>query len=212
MLTFDDETHKYFWNGIDLPSVTTILKAENFLNTDWFTEEARLRGSIAHKATELYDHGKLDWLKVSPEISGFVTAWERFRKVEGFVPAQDGIEKRVHHFDQYAGTVDRLGTFGSELGLIDLKTGPKYPWWILQMAGYLEAISSMTNGETSFHNVRCACIQLKTNGDYRVHSYAVEDVYDAREIFLASLNVFKWKHSKKIYNSKNELTTIENFD
>jgi hypothetical protein len=90
------------------PSVTTILKAEGFINTAYYDDWIRDRGSMIHLATAYDDAGELDEENLDPVILPYLKAWRRFRKESGFVPEQ--IEPpMMSTVYRYAGTPDRIG-------------------------------------------------------------------------------------------------------
>lgn len=90
------------------PSVTTILKAEGFINTAYYDDWSRDRGSMIHLATAYDDAGELDEENLDPVILPYLKAWRRFRKESGFVPEQ--IEPpMMSTVYRYAGTPDRIG-------------------------------------------------------------------------------------------------------
>jgi hypothetical protein len=90
------------------PSVTTILKAEGFINTAYYDDWSRDRGSMIHLATAYDDQGELDEETLDPVIIPYLEAWRRFRKESGFIPEQ--IEPpMMSTVYRYAGTPDRIG-------------------------------------------------------------------------------------------------------
>ena len=90
------------------PSVTTILKAEGFIDTRFYDDWSRDRGSMIHLATAYDDAGELDEENLDPVILPYLKAWRRFRKESGFVPEQ--IEPPMMSTAyKYAGTPDRIG-------------------------------------------------------------------------------------------------------
>lgn len=70
-LTFEPVEHKYFHNGVELPSVSSILKVLGFTKDysmvdPWYAA----RGTATHKAIELYLRGELDESSVDPSYRG----------------------------------------------------------------------------------------------------------------------------------------------
>jgi hypothetical protein len=59
-LEFIEDDHLYHFRGAVVPSVTGILKEMGFIDTAWFDDYSRQRGSFAHKATHLDDMDQLD--------------------------------------------------------------------------------------------------------------------------------------------------------
>ena len=137
VMLFDEELHRYFDQyGRRYDSVTGILEAEGYIDTEWFTEEAALRGTEVHKAVkklsrreaEIKDFRKNYWFD-------YLEAYIWFCVDTGFQP--HWIEKIVcdERF-QIAGTLDMTGTLRGRKVLIDLKTGDFEDWHPVQLAAY----------------------------------------------------------------------------
>ena len=111
-LIFDEERHVYTLDGIVLPSVTGVLKAEGFIDTRFFDEYSRTRGTLVHLATEYDDTGELDEDSLDPVIVPYVEAWRKFKKESGFVveAVETAMCNKTHRF---AGKIDRRGSFPS---------------------------------------------------------------------------------------------------
>src|SRR3989338_6921714 len=85
ILTFNDETHEYFWNGEKVPySVTGILKVSGLIDTTWYNEPARVRGTYVHEATQFLDEDCLEWDSLDPVITPYVEAYARFKTESKF--------------------------------------------------------------------------------------------------------------------------------
>jgi len=121
------------------PSVTTILKAEGFINTAYYDDWSRDRGSMIHLATAYDDQGELDEETLDPVIIPYLEAWRRFRKESGFIPEQ--IEPPMMSTAyKYAGTPDRIGDLPGRIKraaveLHDDGTYRLYPYTDRQDAG-----------------------------------------------------------------------------
>jgi hypothetical protein len=90
------------------PSVTTILKAEGFIDTRFYDDWSRDRGSMIHLATAYDDAGELDEESLDPVILPYLVAWRKFRKESGF--GLGLIEPPMMSTAyKYAGTPDRIG-------------------------------------------------------------------------------------------------------
>lgn len=109
---FDPDGHIYTHNGLSLPSVTGILKAEGFIETAFYDEWSRDRGTAVHVATAYDDAGELDEDSLDPVIDPYVEAWRRFKRESGFIVEASELSMRssVYHF---AGTIDTVGHFPS---------------------------------------------------------------------------------------------------
>lgn len=121
-----------------LPSVTEILAGVGLIDTDWFTEEARLKGSAVHRATELHDLGTLDEASVDDRIAGRFRQYRRFLMETGCEILN--VEHEVRHSWGYVGHPDRLVNLGGRFGVLDIKGTTPCPWHALQLQGYKAAI------------------------------------------------------------------------
>lgn len=109
---FTADGHIYTLDGLILPSVTGILKAEGFIDDRFFDDYSRDRGTYVHLATHMDDMGDLDDDTVDPVIVPYLKAWRRFKKESGFVVEQSEISLASKAYN-YAGTIDRIGRFPS---------------------------------------------------------------------------------------------------
>jgi hypothetical protein len=183
LLTFDDATHAYAFNGVPVPSVTQIIAAAGLIDSDWFTEYARQRGKAVHFATQLDDEGDLDEASVAPEILPYVEAHRKFKAETGFVPEM--IESRICLPQLgYAGTPDRYGKIGKHKTMVDYKTGQIYPWVKLQLAAY-------ANGLPNGTSIQRMAVRLKNDGTYRIVSYPITDFARDLADFLACVRVYQ---------------------
>lgn len=162
MLTFDDATHTYYWNGKRVPGVTSILQAlHNFDGVPAnVLEAAQDRGTAVHLCCEYLDKGILDEDSVDPSITGYVDGWRRF--TADLAPEWSHIEEMVYHrVLRYAGTVDRVGTIRGTGYVLDIKTSvAAHPVWGLQTAAYANAIEKQSH--------KRATVQLRSDGTYRL--------------------------------------------
>lgn len=149
MLTFDEEKHEYRWDGVVVPSVTTILSACGFYDYDHVSAEtlnvAAERGRIVHKCIEWYEGGTLDVDSIDDELRGYFESYLKMRE-EGLLPYRPvATERRVFSkFFRYAGTLDqefnRLpGSDDEAVWINDLKTGAPSPEHGLQLSAYFLA-------------------------------------------------------------------------
>jgi hypothetical protein len=146
MLTFDEDTHTYWWETesakVRVPGVTEIMKAtgisKDFRGIDpYVLDRARRRGTAVHEITEILDRGlEPDMSMVDADIyddvCNMVDAWEGYKKDYDVEIVH--IEAPVVMLDYlcvtgdlktplFAGTVDRA-TAGDEHGeiILDIKT------------------------------------------------------------------------------------------
>lgn len=109
-VTFEPEGHIYTWQGRRLPSITQILKAEGFINTDWYDEWSRDKGSMVHLACHYEVFGELDEDSIDDEIKPYLVAFRRFMSESGFKVERSEVPG-VNTTYLYAGTPDLVGCF-----------------------------------------------------------------------------------------------------
>lgn len=184
-IDFVQSEHRYYLNGErELPSVTTVLKAQGLIDDRWFTEQARLRGDYVHLACRMLDDDELDEGTIDPGISPYLDAYRSFLAIAK--PSYVYVEHRV--FDPvygYAGTLDRAGTVCGEPTVLDIKTGGVYPSVGPQVAAYRRLLPKP-------HAWKRAALQLKDDGTFSLHP--LTDRSD-EEVFLSALRLWQWKAS-----------------
>ena len=122
-LTFEEERHLYYLNGLEVPSVTTLMKP---LSSDFYStvdpevlNKAAKRGTAIHNAVENY--AKFGIEDIPPVYSGYFAGfreWWDSRKPEVLAT-----ETKVYHkILRYAGTVDLLCIIDGRVTLVDYKT------------------------------------------------------------------------------------------
>lgn len=139
-LVFSKEDHKYYWNGSEVPSVTTILKQSH--DFSYATKADREYGRIVHETTEKLDRKEVSLNDYVGDLGQRLKAWEYFLKSFALRPIQKLIELQVYHdLYEYAGTIDRvLISKTKELYLVDIKTGVLDDYVNKQLAAYAMAL------------------------------------------------------------------------
>jgi hypothetical protein len=197
--TYIDSTHQYFIDGVEVPSVTTVLKSAGIIDDRFYTEAGRERGTAVHLACQLLDEDDLDWDSVTEEISGYVKAYQAFKKDSGFKPLK--IEEAVYSRSyQYAGRFDRLGEIDGNLVLMDIKTGSIPKWVELQLAGYETALLSMKSAEEINKNpvLLLQALQLRENGSYKLKQASSMSLAERQEVFLSAVRLYHWKKNNGV--------------
>lgn len=190
-LQLDEATHTYMLGGRRLPSVTEILVGAGIIDTQWFDETSRWRGSAVHLACQFDDEGELDEERLDPQLAGYLAAYRKFKRETGFVPQV--IEEPVFHPAMgYAGTPDRIGQIGEVSCLIDLKTGQQNKATLYQLTGYAACLPS------PMLYLR-AEVRLKANGSY---SITVFDRSNYRRDFA------RWQSILDVFYLRKELKLI----
>lgn len=123
VLTFDDRRHIYRLKGIELPSVTQVMKPlsdETYRSVEpRVLNRAADKGTAVHNAIENYISFGIE--DIDPEFSGYFTAFLRWYREFNVKPIAS--EYRLYHkFMGYAGTADLICDIGGQLHLVDYKT------------------------------------------------------------------------------------------
>ena len=123
IIQFDADEHKYFVNGVEMPSVTTIL---NYITAEHYGQineavlrQAAQKGTDVHEACADIDFG-LE-VEVDPVIAPYVRAYCDF--LNDYDPEWDEVEQM--HYNEakgYCGTVDRQGRINNRRCVLDIKT------------------------------------------------------------------------------------------
>jgi len=124
----------------NLPRVTSILKNAGLIDTAWFTDEGRDRGTALHAAAQFLDEGDLDWKTVDPTVLPRLRQYQRF--LDEVKPTILAIEEEVTNAAlQYVGHLDRRVIINGDEGILDLKSAFKAPWQSLQISLYSNCFS-----------------------------------------------------------------------
>jgi hypothetical protein len=183
-LRFDEAEHRYYLGSRELPSVTTILKMAGLLNPQHYTDFARERGALAHRALEWFDQGDLDESTLDDRLVPYLDAWKRFKAEAGFVVS--AIELRLASEARgFAGTVDRIGKLAGRPTVLDIKTGSPERWHALQVAAYASLVREADSTVTP--RVQRACVYLAADGRYFMELHEARQdlaVFDAARVLV----------------------------
>jgi hypothetical protein len=168
-LSFDEASHTYRHQGVEVPSVTQVLRPVMDLShvPPEVLASASAFGLAVHKACELDDLDQLDEESLADELVPYLSAWRKFCR--DYDAEWHGIEERVYHPQlRYAGTLDRRGLVRVDPSrayrnpaIVDIKSGTQlYPAVGPQLAAYHRALD-----ESSVTTKRLA-VQLKPDGTY----------------------------------------------
>jgi hypothetical protein len=165
---FDPETHSYTLNGKHLGGFTEIFKSLGFIDTKFYTDEGRDRGTAVHLLCQRLDEGyEIDESKIDDaKTLGRFQAYKRFLEETGFKPTQ--IEVPVYDKKlMVACTPDRVGVMAESEVIIDLKGGAKQKWH-----GYQTAFQSMCLRNGAYEGiVKRYALYLKDNGKYKLEPH-----------------------------------------
>ena len=199
-LRFDPESHRYFWDDVHVPNVTSILSPlVDYARVPWAVlEKARQEGVAMHKMVELYVADDLDEQALPEWLRPRLEAFQKFQAESGF--KVEGSERRVYHVaHRYAGTLDLVGDMNGDLTVIDIKrslfAGPAIG---LQLAAYQEAENDRRKREKLPKATKRYALQLRAKGDYKLEPY--EDKNDFA-VFLALLTLKRWRETHEPANT-----------
>lgn len=201
MIAFNEEKHEYTLDGNKIPSVTHILQKTGFYNFEGakpeIVEAAADFGKCAHKGAELYDQNDLDERTLAGPLKPYLNSWKRFREDTGFVPI--AIEKLVYSKKyRYAGTLDRAGTIGNAITVVEIKSTAQIdPVSAIQAEAYLEAYNE--DKPLKEKATKRMVVQLCPDGMYRL----LDNKYYGKNdfsIFLAALTIYNYQ--RRLNNGK----------
>ncbi len=186
-LRYVDESHQYFMGERELPSVTSILQGCGYMKAlPFYTKAGSDNGRRRHTLTELYDLETLDWGTVSIEDLPFLQGWIQAKKDLHIEVEPSGIEVRLYHpILGYAGTSDRICRAREQITVIDLKTGAKAKWHVLQLILYGMAYAELYEQPLP----KLMSVYLQKNGRYGYKEYDYKD----KSYAIAAVRVANWK-------------------
>jgi hypothetical protein len=178
--------------GRKLVSVTSVLP-----DLIWAKDEHKDRGTRVHKAVELIERpAGLDRSSLLHTDVPYVEAYDKLKAETGWQPEHVEVVLGSERYG-FAGKVDQVGTKQRAVAVVDIKSGDQTkpdPYWGVQLAGYEIALREVNELRPSAV-VRRYVYQLRSDGTYRI--YPMEDPAD-RTIFLAHLNIYKWKQKHNL--------------
>ena len=189
-LVFKEDTHQYFRNGLEVPSVTQIISASNQGALDniptSILDNASERGTAVHQAIEFYN--KYNFANISEEYKPYFEAYQDWYNKNKFPFIEVKSEIKVYHkVLNYAGTIDMLITDTMEKKvLVDIKTTNELnmKYVALQLSAYKDALASQGITVKAMY-----VLWLKKDG-----TYEYIEVPDKKNIFMYSLLLYNfWK-------------------
>lgn len=181
-LEFEEERHIYRLNGVEIPSVSAVMKP---LSSSVYGEvdqnvlrAAANRGTIVHEAIENYANYGIEDIptEYAGYLDGFIAFWKDYK------PELVATEYRMYHkYLMYAGTSDLLVVIDGEMWLIDNKTSYKVETMLtrIQLEAYDKALAT--------HGVkvqRKGILHLKKNGKYKLIEHKQTDM-EAWDVFTS---------------------------
>lgn len=185
-LTFDQDNHLYYLDGLMLPSVTQLMQPLNeakYATIDPVTlDAAARRGTEVHEAVEFYNNYGI--MEIAPQWQGYADAYLLWFQRHN--PTVVSAEMKTWHKQlMYAGTVDMLARIDDRLYLIDVKTTATINDMLttVQLEAYAQALRS--------HHIEVqnkAILQLKRDGSYEFRPYKALDI-PAWRVFTSLITI-----------------------
>lgn len=193
-LEFEDATHTYRLDGMEIPSVSTIIKPLSEIEYREISEEtlnnAAKKGTEVHNAIENWIKFEID--DISPEKRPFLDAYLKWWRNHDIRVVES--EWRIYHkIMRYGGTLDLLAYVDGYLTLIDYKTtytildmvcGP-------QLEAYSQALSS--------HGIKVdkkMILHLRKDGTYKEKFFPIRDTV-CWQVFSALKTVYDYEWSNR---------------
>lgn len=121
---FDALLHAYIETatGVELPHVTGMLERAGLIDSRFYTDDSRERGSHVHRLTADFDLGAIGPDDVQGKFRSYLLSYVDAMKV---IPhCWDAIEEpTVHPSFRFGGRPDRVGRIYTTLGVLEVKTG-----------------------------------------------------------------------------------------
>jgi hypothetical protein len=185
-LEFCSKSHKFKLDGREVPSITQCLVAAGLIDTAWFTDYSRDRGSAVHRACHYLDENDLAPDYLDGDQAGYLDAWELFCRQHGC--KWESIERPVYSIMlQIAGIPDRIGTVDGKDCVVEIKTGLVSPVHGVQLA--MQA--RIARPEKIMDRI---AVQIRSDGNYRMTRFTSRDDY---RVAMAAITITHWKRWNK---------------
>jgi hypothetical protein len=200
-VTRDDRDHSY-WDdrGRRYTGMCELMERYGIRGpNDYYTEEARERGTYVHQYIASYFHtattGPMLYRQVPSTYRGYLVAANEFCARTSLVRASSIAPETIvyHEPSRIAGTIDLCAWVGSPIGegsscpselvVADWKTGPIARWHRIQVAGYATLKTLILR-----QPVKGIIVELKDDGTCRVTRVTAEDV----AVFKALMTLESW--------------------
>lgn len=196
---FDEATHTYTLDGVELPSVTHIIR---YLAVDKANNAdpnmaliARERGSAVHEATVMYDYSGEIPDGFPAEYAPYLEAYVQF--VRDYKPGWELIEHQMGNATLgFAGTLDRFGVIDDKWCILDIKTSYKVdiPSLSAQLTAYHDLLLNEQFERLENANIRHLGLQLMRTGKYRLYE---TDCEKGSDLFYSCRRIYKTTEQMK---------------
>lgn len=177
---FDAAEHRYYLDGEEIPSLSSLLLKDGLVDTSFMTDEGRDRGTAVHALCTTLDLGA-DMPAEAERYRGYLAAYET--ALEALRPIHLCIEEaEVSRRWRFGCRPDRVSEVYGLPSIIELKTGGKEPWHALQLALQAMAVSERTLLPPDRY--QRIVVYLKDTGRYSVEIPKSPRDYDAAKALL----------------------------
>jgi len=190
-LIFNSDRHEYSIQydpkkPIVIPSVTQLLQYGHIVDSTFIAPHYAIDGSEMHTMTELIDQCLYEDTLTDSRVHAALVGYELFLQDHDVLWEQT--EQITFHEELfYAGTKDRLGIIDGKRMLVDLKSGHRYRWHVIQLAAYL-----MCEPDP----VDVADLYLGT-GDYTYYDkWTEDDIVESANLFRSIAKLWWYNHPR----------------
>lgn len=170
---FDANRHGYIdiATGETLPHITGMLQEAGLIDSEWFTEESRERGTAVHRLTCDYDLGALDPAKCISAHRGYLLGHVAAMTIlRGFGLQIHAVEEPlVHPLWRFGGRPDRDVTLYGLRGVLEVKSAQPADSHQVQTA--LQAMLISTDANLPAETLGRWCLYLKPNGKWKLEEH-----------------------------------------
>lgn len=187
MFTFDPKKHIYTLDGVEIPSVTSVLPYNFHGNaTDWHKD----KGHYVHEMVRLYNLNDLDEDTLDSQLTPYLDAYKKFRENyhgEGIVDVKSGMPQPADEL-QLAGYSLLVNEGWTEKGgTISIPAYEQILYHpIYQFAGTPDIVTGTKNAYA---------VYLNDNGTFRMVDHT-KDLRRNIQIFLSFLTCHKWRKER----------------
>lgn len=199
---FDEESHRYWLAGREMPSVSSILRSSGIVDYRGYPVVDRQRylerGRAVHAACSEIIQGTFieDSLLWTPEYEPYIQSFKAFLVESRAKPLLTEVSV-YHRGFWYAGRLDFIMEYQGLVGVADIKTNHAQRATRIQTMLYAMAVSSL--GETINYEYADRChlrMGVEVYGDSRPgRARWYENDEEDRAIAISAINCWNWAHA-----------------
>lgn len=155
-----DRQHRYWLGAEEILGTSFILADNGLVDSSWFTEEARSRGTVVHQVLAGIHSGyTFNWDDLHEKLHGFVRSGLAFRDRMKY-EVLDVEQMRWHPIYRFAGTLDLRIRMNDYEYILDWKTGKAAKATRYQLAAY----DLLAGPPKTFKFRKKICVELREDG------------------------------------------------